>query len=61
MSVFRGRTPWTEEKKKQPPLFSTGEKAGMALCLAMLLFAISDGDVRWHFFPCPFWSMRDIT
>ena len=54
MSVFRGRTPWTEEKKKRPPLFSTGEKAGMALCLAMLLFAISDGDVPLAFFSLSF-------
>lgn len=54
MPVFRGRTPWNEEKKKQPPLFTNGEKAGMALCLAMLLFAVSDGDVPLVFFTLSF-------
>ena len=54
MPVFRGRTPWTEEKKKQPSFFTSGEKAGMALCLAMLLFAISAGDVPLAFLSLSF-------
>lgn len=54
MSVFRGRIPGTEEKKKESPLFSNGEKAGMALCLAMLIFALSDGDVPLIFFSLSF-------
>lgn len=54
MSVFRGKTPWDEERKKQPPLFTNGEKAGMALCLAMQLFAASDGDVPLFFFASSF-------
>lgn len=54
VTVFRGKTPWKEEKKKQPPLFTNGEKAGMALCLAMLLFAVSAGDVPLIFFTLSF-------
>ena len=54
MPVFRGKTPWSEEKKKKPPLFTSGEKAGMALCFAMQLFAVSDGDVPLFFFASSF-------
>ena len=54
MSVFRGKTPWDEERKKPPPLFTSGEKAGMALCFAMQLFAVSDADVPLFFFASSF-------
>ncbi|MDD3114355.1 MAG: hypothetical protein PHQ44_01300 [Anaerovibrio sp.] len=51
MTAFRGKKkPWEAEAKKDARLFSHGEKAGMALCLAMLLFSIGAGDVPLGFF-----------
>lgn len=55
MEAFRGKKkPWEQEKEKKVQLFSNGEKAGMALCLAMLLFAISQWDVPLVFFSASF-------
>lgn len=54
MTAFRGGRPWEENKKKKLQLFSHGEKAGMMLCLAMMLFALKDGDVPLFFFSSAF-------
>lgn len=53
MPTFRGGDP-TPKKKKKERLFSHGEKAGIALCLAMLLFALSDWDLPLAFFSLSF-------
>ena len=49
VSAFRGGRSWEEEKKQKRQLFSAGEKASMALCLAMLIFALQSGDVALCF------------
>ncbi len=54
MTAFRGGKPWEENKKKKLQLFSHGEKAGMMLCLAMMLFALVHGDMPLFFFSSSF-------
>lgn len=40
--------------EKKEPLFTNGEKAGMALALALFLFGVFDGDVPLCFFVASF-------
>ncbi len=54
MTAFRGGKPWENNKKKKLQLFSHGEKAGMMLCLAMMLFAMANGDIPLLFFSSSF-------
>lgn len=55
MTAFRGKwKPWEQEKKKEQRLLSHGERAGMALCIAMLLFSMSEGDVPLGFLAMSF-------
>lgn len=54
MTTFRGGRPWEENKKKKIQLFSHGEKAGMVLCLAMVLFSLVHGDIPLFFFSSSF-------
>lgn len=54
MGTMRARMPWDDPPQKKIKLFTSGEKAAMVLCLAMLLFAASDGDVPLMFFSMAF-------
>ena len=54
MPGMRSKFPIEDNKNKIEPTFSNGEKAGMALCLAMFLFGLSDGDLPLCFFSASF-------
>ena len=42
--------PWDEPKVKDKKMFNNGEKGGMLLGMALLLFSIVTGDVPLGFF-----------
>ncbi len=50
MPGMRYRGSFDVETKKKTSTFTNGEKAGMALALALLLFGIADRDVPLCFF-----------
>lgn len=54
MGSMRARMPWEDPPKKKIKLSTGGEKAAMILCMAMLLFAASDGDIPLLFFSLAF-------
>ena len=67
MPAFRGKKmPWEKEDGGREDTLTHGEKAGMLLCTAMLLFSISDGDVPLGFLSASFlafegYRMLDIA
>lgn len=54
MPGMRSKLPTEEKNNKIEPTFSNGEKAGMALCLVMFLFGLSDWDLPLCFFTASF-------
>ena len=58
MATFRAGKPWEKESKKKLQLFTAGEKAGLLLCLAMLIFALKSADVPLGFFIMSFFCFE---